>query len=54
MVWTFKAYQDAVKKSAGTPPSLPALTQYTNDQLFFMAFGQVQEIRFSLALRFNY
>ena len=37
-----QAYQDAVKKASGLLPSLPALTKYTNDQLFFMQFGQVK------------
>ena len=41
-----QAYQDAVKKASAPLPSLPALTKYTNDQLFFMAFGQVQKTRF--------
>ena len=38
--YSLQAYKDAVK-NAPNPPSLPALSEYTSDQLFFIAFGQV-------------
>ena len=43
-MYDLQAYQDAMKKASGPLPSLPALTKYTNDQMFFMAFGQVNRL----------
>ncbi len=35
-----QAYQNVVKQG-GEPPLLPALEKFTQDQLYFIAFGQV-------------
>ena len=36
-----QAYKDTVEKQGRTPPSLPSLDSYTDEQMFFIAFGQV-------------
>lgn len=37
----FQAYRDTVKRKGMAPPLLPSLTSYTDEQMFFIAFGQV-------------
>ena len=39
--YSIQAYKDTVEKKGRTPPSLPSLTSYTDEQMFFIAFGQV-------------
>ena len=39
-----QAYKDTVVESGETPQSLPSLTSFTDEQLFFIAFGQVREL----------
>ena len=36
-----QAYKNTVVESGETPQSLPSLTSFTDEQLFFIAFGQV-------------
>lgn len=38
---SFRAYQEAVKAGVLKDTSLPGLSDFTNEQLFFLGFGQV-------------